>query len=97
MNGTVIPCHNPYFQTAIDGGMDKYFQIVKCFQGEDLHRQPSPLNCEMKWIRNECWIDRHLLKEIKESEVDKFLRMTCRNAVKAWNKPDVVLGCNLEN
>jgi aspartyl-tRNA synthetase len=55
------------------GGMDKYFQIVKCFRDEDLRadRQPNyTIDCEMacgarRYFKCFEGLTRHLLKEIK--------------------------------
>lgn len=88
-------------QLLMVGGMDKYFQIVKCFRDEDLRadRQPefTQIDCEMAFVEQEDILDmfegltRHLLKEIKGIEVDKFPRMTYDYAMKTYgnDKPDI--------
>jgi aspartyl-tRNA synthetase len=86
------------------GGMDKYFQIVKCFR-EDLRadRQPEFTKLIVKWllwnkkILNVFELTRHLLKEIKGIEVDKAC-MTYEHAMKTYgnDKPDI-LEWSLEN
>ncbi len=91
-------------QLLMVGGMDKYFQIVKCFRDEDLRadRQPefTQIDCEMAFVEQEDILDtfegltRHLLKEIKGIEVDKFPRMTYEHAMKTYgnDKPDIRFG-----
>ena len=88
-------------QLLMVGGMDKYFQIVKCFRDEDLRadRQPefTQIDCEMAFVEQEDILDmfenltRHLLKEIKGVEVDKFPRITYDYAMKTYgnDKPDI--------
>jgi len=88
-------------QLLMVGGMDKYFQIVKCFRDEDLRadRQPefTQIDCEMAFVEQEDILNvfegltRHLLKEIKGIEVAKFPRMTYDYAVKTYgnDKPDI--------
>ena len=81
-------------QLLMVGGMDKYFQIVKCFRDEDLRadRQPefTQIDCEMAFVEQEDILDmfegltRHLLKEIKGIEVDKFPRITYDYAMKTY-------------
>jgi aspartyl-tRNA synthetase len=91
-------------QLLMVGGMDKYFQIVKCFRDEDLRadRQPefTQIDCEMAFVEQEDILNvfegltRHLLKEIKGIEVDKFPRMTYDHAMKTYgnDKPDIRFG-----
>jgi aspartyl-tRNA synthetase len=88
-------------QLLMVGGMDKYFQIVKCFRDEDLRadRQPefTQIDCEMAFVEQEDVLNvfegltRHLLKEIKGIEVEKFPRITYDYAMKTYgnDKPDI--------
>ncbi len=91
-------------QLLMVGGLDKYFQIVKCFRDEDLRadRQPefTQIDCEMTFVEQEDILNifegltRHLLKEIKGVEVDKFPRMTYDKAMRKYgnDKPDIRFG-----
>jgi aspartyl-tRNA synthetase len=91
-------------QLLMVGGMDKYFQIVKCFRDEDLRadRQPefTQIDCEMAFVEQEDILSifegltRHLLKEIKGVDVDKFPRMTYAQAMQTYgnDKPDIRFG-----
>jgi aspartyl-tRNA synthetase len=88
-------------QLLMVGGMDKYFQIVKCFRDEDLRadRQPefTQIDCEMAFVDQEDILNvfegltRHLLKEIRGIEVEKFPRITYDYAIKTYgnDKPDI--------
>lgn len=88
-------------QLLMIGGMDKYFQIVKCFRDEDLRadRQPefTQIDCEMAFVEQEDILDmfegltRHLLQEIKGVTVAKFPRITYDYAMKTYgnDKPDI--------
>ena len=88
-------------QLLMVGGMDKYFQIVKCFRDEDLRadRQPefTQIDCEMAFVDQEDILNvfegltRHLLKEIKGVDVEAFPRMTYADAMKTYgnDKPDI--------
>ena len=91
-------------QLLMVGGMDKYFQIVKCFRDEDLRadRQPefTQIDCEMAFVEQEDILNvfegltKHLLKELKGIEVDKFPRITYDYAMKTYgnDKPDIRFG-----
>jgi len=91
-------------QLLMVGGLDKYFQIVKCFRDEDLRadRQPefTQIDCEMAFVEQEDILNafegltKHLLKEIKGVEVEKFPRMTYDEAMKTFgnDKPDIRFG-----
>ena len=91
-------------QLLMVGGMDKYFQIVKCFRDEDLRadRQPefTQIDCEMSFIEQEDilhvfeGLTKHLLKEIKGIDIDNFPRMTYAEAMQRYgnDKPDIRFG-----
>ncbi|MFS4455130.1 aspartate--tRNA ligase [Maribacter sp. 2304DJ31-5] len=91
-------------QLLMVGGLDKYFQIVKCFRDEDLRadRQPefTQIDCEMAFVEQEDILNvfegltTYLLKEIKGIEVDAFPRITFDEAMKKYgnDKPDIRFG-----
>ena len=91
-------------QLLMIGGLDKYFQIVKCFRDEDLRadRQPefTQIDCEMAFVEQEDILNtfegltRHLLKEIKGVDVAEFPRMQYDDAMKLYgnDKPDIRFG-----
>lgn len=91
-------------QLLMVGGLDKYFQIVKCFRDEDLRadRQPefTQIDCEMAFVEQEDILNvfegltKFLLKEIKNVDVEKFPRMTYDEAMRKYgnDKPDIRFG-----
>lgn len=91
-------------QLLMIGGMDKYFQIVKCFRDEDLRadRQPefTQIDCEMAFVEQEDILNtfegltRHLIKEINGVDVSEFPRMTFEEAMQRYgnDKPDIRFG-----
>lgn len=91
-------------QLLMVGGLDKYFQIVKCFRDEDLRadRQPefTQIDCEMSFVDQEEvlttfeGLTKHLLKEINDVEVAQFPRMTYADAMRLYgnDKPDIRFG-----
>lgn len=89
-------------QLLMVSGMDRYFQIVKCFRDEDLRadRQPefTQIDCEMSFIEQNDVIElfegmaKHLFKEIRGIELtEPFQRMPWADAMKYYgsDKPDL--------
>lgn len=91
-------------QLLMIGGLDKYFQIVKCFRDEDLRadRQPefTQIDCEMSFVEQEDIMEvfegmtKSLLKDLKGLEFDKFPRITWHEAMTLYgnDKPDIRFG-----
>ncbi len=89
-------------QLLMVSGMDRYFQIVKCFRDEDLRadRQPefTQIDCEMSFIEQNDVIElfegmaKHLFKEIRGIDLtEPFIRMPWADAMKYYgsDKPDI--------
>ncbi len=87
-------------QLLMVAGMDRYFQIVKCFRDEDLRadRQPefTQIDCEMSFVEQEDILQmfegmsRHLFKSILGIDIPTLPRMTWADAMKYYgsDKPD---------
>ncbi|BAV94142.1 aspartate--tRNA ligase [Ichthyobacterium seriolicida] len=88
-------------QLLMIGGMDKYFQIVRCFRDEDLRadRQPefTQIDCEMSFVHRDDILDifermvKHLFKELKGIDMPDFPRMDYEEAFNSYgtDKPDI--------
>ena len=88
-------------QLLMVAGMDKYFQIVKCFRDEDLRadRQPefTQIDCEMAFVSQEDILNtfedlvKHLFQKVKNIDLDKFPVMTYDDAIQKYgtDKPDL--------
>jgi len=91
-------------QLLMIGGLDKYFQIVKCFRDEDLRadRQPefTQIDCEMAFVEQDDILNTfegltcHLLKEIRGIDIGEFPKMTYDQAMQKYgtDKPDIRFG-----
>jgi len=88
-------------QLLMVAGMDKYYQIVKCFRDEDLRadRQPefTQIDCEMSFVHRDDILNtfegltKHLFKTLKGVDLGEFPRMDYDYALKYYgsDKPDV--------
>lgn len=91
-------------QILMVGGMDKYFQIVKCFRDEDLRadRQPefTQIDCEMSYVHIDDILNtfegltKHLFQHTLGVTLPDFPRMSYDDAMKKYgsDKPDLRFG-----
>ena len=97
-------------QLLMVAGMDRYFQIVKCFRDEDLRadRQPefTQIDCEMSFVEQNDIIElfeemtKHLFKEVRGYDLGEqpFLRLPWKEAMSRFgsDKPDMRFGMELQ-
>jgi len=88
-------------QLLMVAGMDRYYQIVKCFRDEDLRadRQPefTQIDCEMSFVTQEDILQtfeglvRYLFKAIKEVDIPALPRISYAEAMENYgnDKPDI--------
>ncbi|MEE4178723.1 MAG: aspartate--tRNA ligase [Bacteroides sp.] len=91
-------------QLLMVAGIDRYFQIVKCFRDEDLRadRQPefTQIDCEMSFVTRDDVLDtfeglgKHLFKKVKGIDNISFDRISYADAMKYYgsDKPDTRFG-----
>ena len=91
-------------QILMVAGLDRYFQIVKCFRDEDLRadRQPefTQIDCEMAFVTQEEILNtfegltKHLFKSTLGVELADFPRMYYDDAIRLYgsDKPDLRFG-----
>lgn len=96
-------------QLLMVAGIDRYFQIVKCFRDEDLRadRQPefTQIDCEMSFVEQEDIIEtfeemaKYLFKNVRGYDLgsEPFLRMPWIDAMRRYgsDKPDMRFGMEI--
>ncbi|MDD3859319.1 MAG: aspartate--tRNA ligase [Bacteroidales bacterium] len=95
-------------QLLMIAGMDRYFQIVKCFRDEDLRadRQPefTQIDCEMSFVEQNDILEifegmtKFLFKTVKGLEINyDFPRMPYSEAMEKYgnDKPDIRFGMTI--
>ncbi|HEY0261540.1 MAG TPA: aspartate--tRNA ligase [Chitinophagales bacterium] len=94
-------------QLLMVAGMDRYYQVVKCYRDEDFRgdRQPefTQLDCEMSFVeqedifRNFEGMTKHVFRQAKNIELPNFPRLTYADALKLYgsDKPDLRFDCKI--
>jgi len=94
-------------QLLMVAGMDRYYQVVKCYRDEDFRgdRQPefTQLDCEMSFVEQEDifqnfeGMTKHVFKQAKGIELADFPRITFADAMKYYgsDKPDLRFDCKI--
>ena len=96
-------------QLLVIGGIDKYFQIVKCFRDEDLRsdRQPefTQIDCEMSFVNQKDVMNifedfiKELFFKIKNIKLNDFPILSYEDAMKKYgsDKPDIRFDMQIHN
>lgn len=91
-------------QLLMVAGLDKYFQIVKCFRDEDLRadRQPefTQIDCEMAFVKQDDILNTFeglivdIFKKVKNIDINKFPKITYDQAMEKYgtDQPDIRFG-----
>ncbi|MBK6732288.1 MAG: aspartate--tRNA ligase [Bacteroidetes bacterium] len=94
-------------QLLMVAGMDRYYQIARCFRDEDLRgdRQPefSQIDCEMSFVTQEdIWemfegMTKHVFQKTKNITLPDFMRLPYLDAIKFYgtDKPDLRFDCKI--
>ncbi len=94
-------------QLLMVAGMDRYYQVVKCYRDEDFRgdRQPefTQLDCEMSFVNQEDVLQtfegltKYVFKEIKNIDLPDIIRLPYADAIKYYgsDKPDLRFDCKI--
>lgn len=94
-------------QLLMVAGMDRYYQVVKCYRDEDFRgdRQPefTQLDCEMSFVEQEDIFQnfegmvKHVFKQTKNIDLPDFVRLTYADALRLYgtDKPDLRFDCKI--
>ena len=94
-------------QLLMVAGMDRYYQVVKCYRDEDFRgdRQPefTQLDCEMSYVSQEDVLNtfegltKHVYKQILDVDLPDFKRLKYADAIKLYgsDKPDLRFDCQI--
>lgn len=96
-------------QLLMVAGMDRYYQIVKCFRDEDFRgdRQPefTQIDCEMSFVEQEDILQmfegltKHVYKQILDVNLSDFPRLSYAEAFEKYgtDKPDCRFGMEIQD
>lgn len=94
-------------QLLMVGGMDRYYQIVKCFRDEDFRgdRQPefTQVDCEMAFVSQEDifsifgGMTQHVFKSVLGVDLPELRRIPYKECIEKYgsDKPDLRFGCEI--
>jgi aspartyl-tRNA synthetase len=94
-------------QLLMVGGMDRYYQIVKCFRDEDFRgdRQPefTQIDCEMAFVTQEDIFEtfggmtQHVFKAVANVDLPTLRRIPYQECIEKYgsDKPDLRFGCEI--
>lgn len=96
-------------QLLMVAGMDRYYQVVKCYRDEDFRgdRQPefTQLDCEMSFVEQEDifqtfeGMTKYVFKEVVDVALPDFPRLKYADALKYYgsDKPDLRFDCKIQD